>query len=157
MYEGMLRHRAPPVKADCVRDLFDSTTAAPEIPTVIPRGKYQADWVAITTGESLAGTPRIVLTFEIIDGEFAEKRLWLDLYLTPKAMPRTKRELGKLGIESSEDWCRPVPHWIRCFLRVVVETTDDGKQRNKIADFEVIAFEAELPDPFAPNSEGGGQ
>ncbi len=155
MYEDMLRHRTPRVKSDEVRELYDATPAAPDVSEIIPRGKYEADWIAIKVGESGNGTPRVVLTFEITEGEYAGRRIWWDLYLTQKAIPRTKRELAKLGIESSEHWTRPVPHWVRCSLQVVVETADDQKQRNKIVKFEVIAFDAEQPDPFAPTTDGG--
>lgn len=157
MYDDLLRHRAPPVKADNVRALFDSMAAAPAVPDAIPRGKYEADWIEVKEDESSKGTPRIVLIFEIIEGDFAGRKVWLDLYLTAKAMPQTKRKLAKLGIENYEDWRRPVPHWIRCTLRVVVETSNDGKQRNKIENFEVIAFDEETPDPFAPNCQGGDE
>lgn len=155
MYEGILRHRKPPVHADNVGKLFDSTAPAPAVPECIPKGQYEADWIGIRIGESSTAKPRITLTFEVIEGEFSGKKVWIDLYLTDKAMPRTKRELAKLGIESSADWLLPVPRWIRCSLRVVVETGDDKKQRNKIADFKVISFDQELPDPFSPDCDGG--
>ena len=64
----------------------------------LPRGEYEADWVSIEVGESRNGKPRIVLSFEVIDDDVLCQKLWLDLYLTPAAMARTKRELAKLGI-----------------------------------------------------------
>lgn len=161
MYEGVLRHRPPPVfrrdaqEPNDVAERFDSTEAAPTLPDLVPKGEYEVEWRSIKQNQNTNGKPRAVLMFEIVAGEFTGKRIWYDLYLTPAATPRSKRELEKLGITKFEEIQGPVPHWLRCSLRVVVETGDDRKQRNKIADFKVIRFDEEPPEPFAPKCEGG--
>ncbi len=155
MYDGILRHRKPPVPRDDVQERFDNAEAAPTFPDLVPKGEYVAHWKAIKVSQNRNGKPRAVLTFEIVEGEFAGKRAWCDLYLTEAATPRSKRELAKLGISTYEDMTAPVPQWLRCLLRIVVETDDDEAQRNKITDFTVIAFEDAQPDPFAPQEEGG--
>ena len=155
MYTGIVAVKRPPLQANDIGKRFDQVEAAPALQDVLPRGAYEADWVGISVGENRNGKPRIVLSFDVIDDDFLGTKLWLDLYLTPPAMACTKRELVKLDIEKSEDWKRPVPHWLRCSVKVIVETGDDGKQRNKITDFKVISYDCETPDPFAPKDEGG--
>lgn len=155
MYTNILQSRTPPVNTGNVRQLFDHTEAAPALSDTVPKGEYVAHWIGIKQDHASTGTPRVVLAFEIIDGEFLGKRLWQDLYLTPAAVARSKRELAKLDVTTADDFVRPIPHWIRCSLRVIVEIGNDGKPRNKIADFGVLSVDHEQPDPFAPQADGG--
>jgi hypothetical protein len=68
-------------------------------------------------------------------------------------MPQSKRDLGKLGIQSLEQLQRPLPRFIRCKVKVALRTDDDGAERNRVKSFEAIGFDKELPDPFAPSEQ----
>ena len=71
----------------------------------LPPGEYVAH---ITGGELYAsktkGTPGYKLSFKVIEGEFAGRRFWHDLWLTPAALPMAKRDLAKLGVTNSDNW-----------------------------------------------------
>src|SRR5262245_38600565 len=61
------------------------------------------------------GTPGYKVTYEVLEGEYAGRRFWHDLWLTEAAMPMTKRDLLKLGIESLARLDTPLPaRRIRC-------------------------------------------
>ena len=74
--------------------------------------------------------------------------MWFDVYLTPKAMPYTKRELGKIGITSMDQLKQPAPTGFLCELTVVLRAGDDDVQRNEVRGLRVTGREA--ADPFAP-------
>lgn len=150
MYDEILDDKKAEKSLEDMRQFFDTAEPAPSAVETIPKGEYLAYWIKIKVDQASTGTGRIVLTFKIIGGQYVGKFLWLDLYVTQKAAPFAKRELAKLDLHTSADWAKPVPHGIRCTLRVIVETDNDGKQRNKIADFKVVGVDAEQPDPFAP-------
>jgi hypothetical protein len=88
------------------------------------------------------------LTFQVLDGDHTGRRFWHDLWLTPAAMPMTKRDLGKLGVARLEQLERPLPQGIRCRVRLVVHRDDDGSERNRVRSLAVIGIEP--PDPFTP-------
>jgi hypothetical protein len=88
------------------------------------------------------------LTFQVLDGDHTGRRFWHDLWLTPAAMPMTKRDLGKLGVTRLEQLERPLPQGIRCRVRLVVHRDDDGSERNRVRALDVIGIEP--PDPFTP-------
>ncbi len=155
MYEGVLANRKPRSASDEIRESFESAAAASALPDVVPNGDYIATLKSTKVGRNKNGKPRAVLTFVVTEGAFAGKRLWMDLYFTADAEVRSWKTLSNIGIESADELMKPVPKGISCKLRVFVEAGDSGKEWNTIKEIEVIGFQEEQPDPFAPAVDGG--
>ena len=137
-------------------DIWNSTKAAGDFKP-LPRGSYVCH---ATKGELESsrqrGTPGYKIEFTVIEGEFSDRKLWHDCWLTAAALPQSKRDLKKLGISSPEQMELPLPRWIRCKVTVLVVKDDDGIERNKVRTFEVIGFDKPEADPFAPKPTGDG-
>lgn len=124
---------------------FDETEAAGDM-VVLPRGDYRC---RVTDGElvtSKSSTPGYTLTFTVDDGEFKGRKFWHTAWLTPAALPMTKRDLAKLGVTSLDMLERPLPAGFVCDVRVVVRADDDGTERNRVTRFDVVDV---LTDPTA--------
>jgi hypothetical protein len=106
---------------------------------------------------SRGGTPGYTLQFEIIEGRFTGRRLYLDLWLTPAAMPLAKRDLARLGITTADQLSKPIPPGILCEVKHVLRTEDDGAQRNVVKSFAVVRVDADptADKDFAAPAEGG--
>ncbi len=145
------------------RDDFSQTwrnTEAADEFKPLPPGEYvcHADRGELKTART--GTPSYSLTFKVIEGpgtetQYAGRLVWLDLFLTPAALPMAKRDLVKLGIDSPEKLEQPLPPGIRCKVRVALRKDDDGTERNRVVRFSVLGIDKPEVDPFAPQSEGG--
>jgi hypothetical protein len=139
---------------------FDETEAAGDM-VVLPRGDYRC---RVTDGElvtSKTGTPGFQVVFTVDDGEHKGRKLWHTAWLTPAALPMTKRDLAKLGVVSLDMLDRPLPTGMVCNVRVVVRADDDGSERNRVTRFDVVAVLADptADDDFAsplPAAEKGG-
>lgn len=148
-----------------IRRIWDTTSPADDFGP-LPSGEYVA---RIVKGEletsRTHGTPGYKIEFQVVEGEYAGRRIWHDLWLTPAAMPMAKRDLGKLRITSLEQLEQPVPQRIVCAVKLALRTEDDGTRHNKVRSFEVLRIETPAAEPFAPDdrpadqvgeSEGGG-
>jgi hypothetical protein len=136
-----------------LQQAWAATEAAEEF-APLPAGEYPARIVAGEVFTSKAkGTIGYKLAFEIADGDYQGRRCWHDLWLTPAAMPMTKRDLAKLGITGLEQLDQPLPAVFLCRVRVALRTADDGTQYNAVRAFEVTGIDRE---EFAP-VEGGPQ
>jgi len=127
---------------ELARQFAEAEVAGDMLP--LPRGDYRC---RITDGElvtSKGGTPGYALTFTVDDGEHKGRRLWHTAWLTPAALPMTKRDLAKLGVMSLDMLDRPLPAGIVCDVRVVVRADDDGVERNRVSRFDVVEV---LADP----------
>ena len=135
-------------------DTWNSTPAAADYGPV-PRGEYVC---TVTKGELEASrskrTPGYKVEFTVVEGQFRGRKFWLDLWLTPAALPHSKRDLGKLGITTLEQMEQPLRRGIRCKVQVVVRRDDDGLERNHVRSFEVIGIDSPEADPFAPLTPG---
>jgi hypothetical protein len=132
---------------------WDQTAAAADL-APLPKGQYVA---AILSGEpftSRTGTPGYKLAFQVVEGEYAGRRFWHDLWLTTAALPMTKRDLGKLGVSRLDQLERPLPMGIRCQVRLTLQRGDDGSERNRVQSFDVVGTDP--PDPFAPAAGAAG-
>lgn len=139
--------------ADRLRQAFDAAEAAEEL-TPLPRGEYVAHIVAGELATSKAkGTVSYKLTFCVCDGEFAGRKVWYDVWLTPASMERARRELGKLGVTSFAQLERPLPQGVRCRCNVVVHRSDAGAEFNKVLGFDVVGVDPPAADEFAPGDE----
>lgn len=137
------------VEQETLQSTWDTTNTAPEN-APIPRGRYDA---RITSGElfnSRQGTKGYRLTFEVSGGEYTGRRFWLDLWLTPHAMPYTKRDLRKLGVNQIKDLDRPLPECTKVRADVVVHKADDGLERNRVTLFEVLTDTPAVGDAYEP-------
>lgn len=136
---------------DDLARLFGQTEAAKEF-SALPAGNYEAHIIEGKLEASRTkGTPGYKLTFRVISGEHQGRRLWLDLWLTPAAMPHTKRDLMKLGVTTLGQLNQPLPELIRCKCKVVVRRNDEGNEKNVVRSFEVIGID-KTENPFAPSS-----
>lgn len=135
-------------------DIWNSTAAAGEFGPV-PRGTYICH---ATKGEleksRTKHTPGYKIVFTVIEGEFTDRRIWLDLWLTPAALASAKRDLLKLGITTPQQMELPLPRGIRCKVIVALRRDDDGIERNKVHGFEVLGIDKQEPDAFAPTDTG---
>jgi hypothetical protein len=126
------------------RQFAEAEVAGDMLP--LPRGEYRC---RVTDGElvtSKSGTPGYSMTFTVDAGEHRGRRLWHTAWLTPAALPMSKRDLGRLGVTSLDQLDRPLPPGIVCDVRVALRADDDGLERNRVVSFQVVAV---LADPTA--------
>ena len=131
-------------RADLARQ-FDEAEAAGDM-RPLPRGMYRC---RVTDGElvtSKGGTPGYTLTFTVDDGEHKGRKLWHTAWLTPAALPMTKRDLAKLGVTSLDMLENPLPAGFVCDVKVALRVDDDGVERNRVVSFAVVEV---LADPSA--------
>lgn len=134
-----------------LNDLWDSTDAAGENGP-LPPGEYIAHVVGGELETSRTnGTPGYKLTFSVIEGEYTGRRFWLDCWLTPAAIPQSKRDLGKLGVTSLAQLENPLPRGIRCKCKLALRKDDRGEERNRVRSFDVIGIDPPEVDAFAPD------
>ena len=134
-----------------IRDAWDSTTAAGDFGP-LPPGGYVACIISGEIKQSKSNaTPGYSLTFEVIEpAEHKGRKFWHDCWLTPAAMPATKRDLGKLGVTNLEQLENPLPRFIRCKCKPALRKDDDGTEANRLKSFEVIGIDLPEADAFAP-------
>lgn len=124
---------------------FEEAEAAGDMVT-LPRGTYRCRLTDGVLDTSKGGTPGYTLTFTVDDGEHKGRRLWHTAWLTPAALPMSKRDLAKLGVVSLDMLERPLPPGMVCDVRVTVRADDDGVERNRVSSFAVVEV---LADPSA--------
>jgi hypothetical protein len=122
----------------------------------LPAGEYVAHVIAGTLEASRTNaTPGYKLTFRVLEPTaFAGRQFWHDCWLTPAALPQSKRDLGKLGVVSLEQLEAPLPRGIRCKVKLALRKDDDGNERNRLRSFEVVGIDPPEQDAFAPETEG---
>jgi hypothetical protein len=139
-------------QADALAAAWDSTEAAADHKP-LPKGEFVARVERGELASAKSGTPGYKLCFQVIEGEHAGRRAWHDCWLTPAAMPMTKRDLAKLGIVEHKQLAQPLPQGIVCRLRVTLRRNDDGAEYNRVESFDVLRVETPASDPFAPPAE----
>jgi len=134
-----------------IRNVWDSTDAASDYQP-LPPGEYVARIISGELKTSKHSTPGYSLTFEVIEPiEHRDRKFWQDCWLTPAAMPQTKRDLGKLGVTSLDQLESPLPKYYRCKCKLALRKDDDGNESNRLKSFEVLGLDKPEVDPFAPN------
>jgi len=139
--------------ADSLRSQWERTQAAADF-APLPAGTYIA---RVVSGELFTSrtnaTPGYKLCFRVLDGEHAGRQVWHDLWLTPAALPMTKRDLAKLGVTSVEQLEAPIPPGIRCRVKLALRRDDDGTEYNRVRSFDVLGIDGDATaDPdFAPS------
>jgi hypothetical protein len=134
--------------------LWKTTAAAAEF-APLPKGDYPFRILAGALFISKRGTPGYKLTLEVVEGEFQGRRAWVDFWLTPAALPMTKRDLAKIGVTDLEQLERPLPPGILIRGKLIVRQDDQGIESNQLRHFDYIGIEP--GDPFAPPEDGGDQ
>jgi hypothetical protein len=132
--------------------LWDATKPADDL-GLLPAGEYSCRVLDGTLSTAKTGTSGYKITFEIIDGPHAGRRIWHDIWISPAAMSMAKRDLEKIGVTHFDQLDSPVPTGILATVRLVVRKEDDETQRNRVRDFRVTGVEADEPAPFAPTTE----
>lgn len=137
---------------DDFNNVWTSTDAAGEFDP-LPPGDYicHAERGELRTAKT--GTPGYSLAFKVIDGPHSGRLCWLDLFLTPAALPMAKRDLLKLGIDSPEKLERPLPAGIRCKVKIALRKDDHGNETNTVRRFDVIGIDEPARDAFAPDAK----
>lgn len=159
MERKSLRDILHPGGQDKLSQAWDKTEAAKDF-TPLSKGEYVCRLTSGTLQNSRSkATPGYKLEFTVAEGPYAGRKLWHDCWLTPSALPHTKRDLLKLGINSVEQMNRPLPAVFLCKVKVTLRKDDDGIERNKVQSFEVIGIEKPEADAFAPRpaTAAGGQ
>jgi hypothetical protein len=131
-----------------------------DIPAAPERGPVPPGWYVAYAAEGAlftagTGTPGYKVTFQIIEGEYKDRRCWLDIWLSEANKKNAKRDLGKLGIDCQEKLELPLPRGIRCEIRVTKRQANDGDEFNEVKEFRVLGIDPPQPDPFAPPPDAG--
>ena len=133
---------------ESLTSLWKSTAVAAEF-APLPPGEYV---FRILSGELFTSkqrsTPGYKLTLEVTAGEHEGRRAWCDFWLTPAALPMTKRDLAKLGVTGLEQLEQPLPAVILIRGKLTIRRDDDGNESNRLTRFECVGVEP--PDAFAP-------
>jgi hypothetical protein len=134
---------------DTLAKTWGETEAASDY-TPLPRGEYNAVVVSGELHTAKTGTPGYKLTLEVTDGEHKGRKIWLDLWLTPAAIPLTKRDLAKLDITELAQLEKAPPRMV-CKVKLALRKDNDGAEYNRVISFEAIG--PEQADPFAVPAE----
>lgn len=118
---------------------------------ILPAGEYVAHASSGRIRTCKTGTQSYTIEFTILEGEHRDKRVWLDNYLTDRAMARTKRMLAKLGITSPAQLQQPLPYGLRCKVRVGVRKDDQDTTRNQVEDFTYLGQDEAPSFVITPN------
>jgi hypothetical protein len=135
--------------------LWDATAAADEGFDPLPPGTYRCFVADGRVATAKTRTSSYKVTFQVISGPFAGRKLWHDLWLTPKALAMTKRDLAKLRIHTPAQLRQAPPTGIVADVRVTLHTENDGRSCNKVLGFTVVE-DAPPPGTFDPDSEDEG-
>jgi hypothetical protein len=121
---------------------------------LVPKGAYRATLIEGGPAVSpVKGTKSYKLVFAITeDGPYVGRRLFLDLYMTRAALPRTKAQLKLVGITEFDQTQRALERRFECEIRVVIECDNDNTERSKVREFKVIR--AIDPQPWEVGSDG---
>lgn len=119
----------------------------------LPPGTYVCHIAKSELSESrVKQTPCYTLTFRVIEGDFASRLLWHEIWLTESAKPQAKRDFDKLGITDPKNQLKQSlpPDCVRCRVKAVIHKDDNGNEQNKVKSFDVIGIDTPKADPFSP-------
>ncbi len=135
-------------------NLWKMTAAAAEF-APLPPGEYPFRVLSGELFTAKRGTPGYKLTLEVTEGEFEGRRAWCDFWLTPAALPMTKRDLAKLGVTDLNQLEQPLPQGILIKGKLALRRDDEGNESNKLVRFECTGVEP--GDAFEPPADQGDQ
>jgi hypothetical protein len=143
----------PRADRDNLARAWDATAAASDLGP-LPAGEYSCRLVNGELFNAKSGTPGYKITFEIVDGDYAHRRIWHDLWLSPAALAIAKRDLLKIGITHPDQLERPLPSGILAMVKLALRRGDDGAEFNRVVRFDPTGVEPDEPEPFAPSPNG---
>jgi len=134
-----------------LRDAWNRTEAAADF-APLPAGTYECHVHSVELFNARTGTPGAKIRFDVCEGEHAGRALFHDCWLTPAALPQTKRDCAKLGLNTLEEIesASVAPRCIRCKVHVVLRTDDKSESFNRVKRFDVLRVDEPERDPFAP-------
>lgn len=124
----------------------------------LPRGVYRCVLEAGELTETTRNqTLNVQLTFRVIDGQYAGRRFWHAIWVTPAAMGMAKRDLAKLGVSSLEQLDGGIAGGHECEVHLSLRKDDAGDEYNRVRKFTVIGRVAVEDPDFGPagTAEGG--
>ena len=128
-----------------LKQSWDNTQAAAFDP--LPSGLYRC---LVSEGRLMNsqtnGTPGYRIDLQVLEGQYAGRKLWHSVWLTPDALARTKYELGELGITDLDQLEQPLPVGLTVEVALARRTGDDGLPYNKIRSLKAIAPAAPVDD-----------
>jgi hypothetical protein len=141
-------------KAADFNDLWNRTEAAGEH-ELLPAGRYKGFICAGGLATSKANkTPSYKLVFEILEpAAFRGRRVYHDCWLTPAALPVSKRDLAKCRIHTPAQLQQRPPVGLVADLRIALRTTDDDRQFNRVVGFVIL--DERRPADLAPTPAEG--
>jgi hypothetical protein len=134
-------------------NLWNSTAAAGEF-VPLPSGRYLCLLADARLAESnLNKTPSLKLKFEVIEPtKYAGRTVFHDLWLTPRALATSKRDLAKLRIFTLEQLRQAPPIGMIAEVKVALRTGDDGITYNRVVSFKIIG-EGTPPGALEPDAD----
>lgn len=132
---------------ESLKNVWSTTEAAAES-APLPAGVYIARLLEGALCQSRNGTPGYKITFEVAEGEYAGRRCWHDIWLTPAALAMAKRDLAKIGVTSVDQLEQPLPVILKCQLHLTIRKDDDGNSYNRIKQFTVTGIDEPQKDAF---------
>jgi len=141
-------------RTDEIREQWETTEAAADF-APLPAGTYEAHVHAVELFNAKTGTPGVKIQFRVADGEYVGRMIFHDLWLTPAALPQTKRDCAKLQLMTLEqlESATVPPGRIRCKVRVALRRDDDGTEYNRVRHFDVLGIDEPEADAFAPTDD----
>ena len=117
---------------DLLQDQLTSTlaTLANEKRETVPSGEYEATPIEIKPDKAPSGNLRYKVVWKIATGQYGGKWLYQDLWLTSRAIYRTRKELATLGLEPAT--IDPLPTDKVYLIRVRQRTSDSGATWNDV-------------------------
>lgn len=145
---------------DSLRDQWNRTEAADDF-APLPAGTYEAHVESVALFNAKSGTPGVKVTFKVCEGKHVGRFVWHDCWLTPAALPQTKRDCQKLGLNTVEqlETASVEPGRIRCKVNVALRKEDDGTTFNRVRRFNVLGIDdppSVEDDDFAPKPTDDG-
>jgi len=106
----------------------------------LPPGTYNARVEKSRVVHSFATKNVGVSVYWKIFGGFRDRLVWTTLWLSPRALPRSKRDLAKLGVHALEslDNDPPVPPGALCRLKIAEQITATGAHELRIVRWDVL-------------------
>jgi hypothetical protein len=135
---------------ESLADTWKRTEAAAEF-APLPAGDYVFRILSGALFTAKRGTLGYKLTLEVTEGEYENRRAWHDLWLTPAALPRSKRDLAKIGVTDLEQLEKPLPVGILIRGKLALRPNDDGSESNRLIRFECAGIEP--GDAFEPKDD----
>jgi len=107
----------------------------------LPPGAYSGTLTMSRIVRSLRTRNVGVALYWDVQLRHSKKRVWRTLWLSPAALSRTKRELGRLGVRTLADLDNdpPVPAGALCKLVIADRRDRDGYVESRIVHWEVLS------------------